>query len=71
MDRNLLRSLALFVGIVAIGSVLPDVFRFIEGKEYLGHSFIIPVAILGCLAFAYCGRLTSKFLLRRPDDEAM
>jgi hypothetical protein len=61
----LFRSLALFIGVIALGSVLPDVFRFIQDKEWMGHSFIIPVIILFGMGFTYCLRLFAGFLLRR------
>jgi hypothetical protein len=65
VNRHLFRSLALFSGIVILGSTIPDIFRFIEGKEWLGHSALIPVLILGFIFLAFGVRQFAKFILRK------
>ena len=65
MDSYIFRSLACFIGAVALGSTLPDVFRFVQGKEWLGHSALVPVLILSFVATAYCIGLITKHLLKR------
>jgi len=65
MASYLFRSITLFIGVVAIGSVVPDVFRFIQGKEWLGHSFLIPTIILAGVGATQCLRFITDFLFNR------
>ena len=53
------------VGVVSLGSVIPDVFRFIPTEKDMGHSPLIPVLILGVLGLAYIGGQVAKYFLGR------
>lgn len=67
MGSSLFGRIALFSGIILAGSTLPDIFRFIEGKEWLGHSPLIPVLILCIVAVAYWVRLVAKCILKEGE----
>lgn len=63
MDSNVLGSLACFVGVIAIGSSISDIFRFIPTETDMGHTPLIPVLILSIVAITYCIRLITRHIL--------
>ena len=68
MGSKLFGRIALFSGIILAGSTLPDIFRFIESKEWLGHSPLIPVLILCVVAVAYWIGQVAKCILKEKGD---
>ncbi len=63
--------IASFIFSIVLGSLAPDVDHYLAlpfgpsfGSSY-GHIVLVPVAILGSLAFAYFGRLVRFRLLNR------
>ena len=64
-NRLYLRRLALFSGIVIVGSTLPDMGRFFQDKGQ-SHNPLWSVLILGGVALAYCIGFAASRILKHP-----
>ena len=65
MDYNILRRLALYSGVVALGSTTPDLLRFFGINNHTHPA--LPILVLAGLVISwYIGQITKR-VLRRDD----
>ena len=63
MDNNVLRRLALYSGVVALGSTNPDLLRFF-GWENHTHPALPILVLAGLVTAWYIGWITKRVLRR-------